>query len=201
MKALLKGYGARRVRRVLGSGLLATALLLAACSQGGGDGKSSKARTDTTCDGRIDGTRRITVWFHAGQSGELSTLRGQVRAFNKAQTNVRVELVTLPEQHPYTELVRSAAASGDLPDLLDFDGPYLYSYAWSGKLKPIDSCVPETVRDDLLPSVRRQGTYAGRLWGLGTFDPASVSTSVLRCSRRQVSASRRAPRTPGPRTN
>jgi multiple sugar transport system substrate-binding protein len=66
--------------------------------------------------------------------------------------------------------VLSAAASGDLPDLLDLDGPFLYNYAWSGKLKPIDSCVPENVRDDLLPSIREQGTYARKLWGVGTFD-------------------------------
>ena len=160
----------RRVRRAVGSGALGVALLLAGCVGGDGDGKAKSARSDTTCDGRIEGTQSITVWFHAGQSGELSTLRSQVAEFNKAQKQVRVELVTLPEQRPYTELVLSAAASGDLPDLLDFDGPYLYSYAWSGKLRPIDSCVPGKVRDDLLPSIRRQGTYAGRLWGVGTFD-------------------------------
>ena len=57
-----------------------------------------------------------------------------------------------------------------LPDVLDFDGPNLYNYAWSGKLKPIDSCVSTGLREDLLPSILQQGTYAGRLWGIGTFD-------------------------------
>jgi multiple sugar transport system substrate-binding protein len=66
--------------------------------------------------------------------------------------------------------VAVAAAHGDLPDVLDFDGPDLYNYAWSGKLKPIDSCVSQSVRRDLLPSIVRQGTYAKRLWGVGTFD-------------------------------
>jgi multiple sugar transport system substrate-binding protein len=28
--------------------------------------------------------------------------------------------------------VRAAAAGGNLPDVLDFDGPFLYNYAWSG---------------------------------------------------------------------
>jgi multiple sugar transport system substrate-binding protein len=175
----------RRVRGVLVPGTLCAALLLAACDSGGGgssdDGRS--ARKDTTCDGKIDGTVHLRVWFHAGPSGELSTLKAQVREFNKAQRQVRVELVTLPENRPYTDLVLSAAASGDLPDLLDFDGPNLYSYAWSGKLKPIDSCVPEGVRDDLLPSIRRQGSYAGRLWGVGTFDSGlglCVRTSALK---------------------
>jgi multiple sugar transport system substrate-binding protein len=186
MNASHYGVGRRQIRRALVAGMSAVALLLAGCSAGDEDdrqGADGKAPGDTTCDGRIDGTAHITLWFHAGQSGEQSTLRSQVKEFNKAQRQVRVELVTLPEQRPYTELVLSAAASGDLPDLLDFDGPNLYSYAWSGKLKPIDSCVPAKVREDLLPSVRQQGTYDGRLWGVGTFDSGLglyVRPSVLR---------------------
>ncbi|MCT9078828.1 sugar ABC transporter substrate-binding protein [Streptomyces fulvoviolaceus] len=166
--------------------MLGAALLLAACGGGaddGGDGKSKQARSDTTCDGRIEGTAHVTVWFHAGRSSELTTLQRQVKDFNKAQRQVRVELVTLPEQKPYNDLVLSAAASGDLPDLLDFDGPRLYSHAWSGKIKPIDSCVPQNLRDDLLPSIRQQGTYAGRLYGVGTFDSGLglyVRPSVLK---------------------
>ena len=82
-----------------------------------------------------------------------------------------------------TEQVRAAAASGNLPDVLDFDGPFLYNYAWSGKLKPLDSCVSQPLLNDLLPSIRQQGTYAGRLWGLGTFDSGLglfVRPSILR---------------------
>jgi len=166
------------------SGLLGAALLLAGCDGGGGgDDTTRRVPGDTTCDGRIEGTANITVWFHSEQPGEIGTLRSQVAYFNRAQHQVRVELVPLPGRRSYGELVDSAAASGDLPDLLDFDGPNLYSYAWSGRLRPIDSCVPRSVRDDLLPSIRRQGTYAGRLWGVGTFDSGLglyVRKSVLR---------------------
>ncbi|MFF6991599.1 extracellular solute-binding protein [Streptomyces sp. NPDC010273] len=106
-----------------------------------------------------------------------------MKKFNRRQRQVRVELVTLPEDRAYTALVLSAAAGGDLPDLLDFDGPNLYSYVWSGKLRPIDSCVPANVRADLLPTTRQQGTCAGRLWGIGAFDSGMglyVRTSVMR---------------------
>ncbi|MEU6377843.1 sugar ABC transporter substrate-binding protein [Streptomyces sp. NPDC046909] len=186
MKAWIRNVGTVRRRRALAAGLLGAVLPLAACGGGGGDddrGADRTVRTDTTCDGRIEGTEHLTVWFHAGPSGEFSTLQKQVADFNKAQKRVRVELVTLPEQKPYNELVDSAAASGDLPDLLDFDGPRLYSYAWSGKLKPIDSCVPASLRDDLLTSIRQQGTYAGKLYGVGTFDSGLglyVRPSVLK---------------------
>ncbi|MEU6142170.1 sugar ABC transporter substrate-binding protein [Streptomyces sp. NPDC047081] len=168
--------------RILVSGLSATALLLAGCG-GSGGGETKQPRSDTTCDGKIEGVAHITVWFHSEQSSEIGTLRSQVKEFNKAQHQVRVELVSLPGRRPYRELVDSAAASGDLPDLLDFDGPNLYSYAWSGKIRPIGSCVPAALRADLLPSIRRQGTYAGQLWGVGTFDSGMglyVRKSVLR---------------------
>lgn len=184
MNTQRRDLGKRTVRRALMSGVAAAVLLLAGCSAGDGRAEEGdKAAGDTTCDGKIDGTAHITMWFHAGQSGEQTTLKRQVKEFNRSQRQVRVELVTLPEQRPYTELVLSAAASGDLPDLLDFDGPNLYSYAWSGTLKPIDSCVPARIRKDLLPSIREQGTYDERLWGVGTFDSGLglyVRPSVLK---------------------
>ncbi|WP_445027330.1 ABC transporter substrate-binding protein [Streptomyces sp. SAS_270] len=172
------------MHRALTVGVLGAALVLAGCGGGGhGEDRGRTARGDTTCDGRIEGTAHITVWYHTGQSSEFGTLRSQAEEFNRAQKEVRVELVPLPRARPYTDLVLSAAASGDLPDLLDFNGPNLYSYAWSGKLKPIDSCVPKSVRSDLLPSIRAQGTYAGRLWGISTFDSGMglfVRPSVLK---------------------
>ena len=90
-------------------------------------------------------------------------------AFNAAEQQVQVKLITLPVGD-YAQQVQAAAAHGSLPDLLDFDGPNLYNYAWSGKLKPIDSCVSKSLREDLLPSIIEQGSYADRLWGIGTFD-------------------------------
>lgn len=186
MRKLNRKAGTHRTRRVVLAGALSAALVVAGCDggpRGGGGERSAKRGGDTTCDGRLEGTTDITVWFHAGPSGELDTLRGQVEDFNAEQKAVRVELITLPEERPYGELVVSAAASGELPDLLDFDGPNLYNYAWSGKLKPIDSCVPEAVKADLLPSIRKQGTYEGRLWGVGTFDSGLglyVRPSVLK---------------------
>ena len=100
---------------------------------------------------------------------EAQILREQVSAFNATEQQVQVKLITLPVGD-YAQQVQAAAAHGGLPDLLDFDGPNLYNYAWSGKLKPIDSCVSKSLREDLLPSIIEQGSYANRLWGIGTFD-------------------------------
>jgi multiple sugar transport system substrate-binding protein len=155
----------------------------------GGDGSGPQhGASDTTCDGKLDGPTYISAWFHVASdrndpaAAERATVEKQVAAFNRSQRDVRVRLITLPRGE-YNGEVRAAAASGHLPDVLDLDGPFLYNYAWSGKLKPLDSCVPRRLLDDLLPSIRQQGSYAGRIWGLGTFDSGLglyVRPSILR---------------------
>jgi multiple sugar transport system substrate-binding protein len=67
---------------------------------------------------------------------EARILREQVTAFNASEQQVQVTLITLPVGE-YAVQVQAAAAHGALPDLLGFDGPNLYNYSWSGKLKPI----------------------------------------------------------------
>ena len=162
--------------------------LLTACIALGGCGSSAPSKTgarDSTCRGKLGGgVSYITAWFHASSSvgAEWQTLVRQVAEFNHSQRAVHVRLITLPEGD-YSREVATAAASGNLPDVLDFDGPNLYNYAWAGDLKPIDSCLSQRQRADLLPSIRQQGTYAGRTWGVGTFDSGLglyVRRSILR---------------------
>jgi multiple sugar transport system substrate-binding protein len=46
----------------------------------------------------------------------------------------------------------------------------VYNYAWSGYLMPLDDYVSDELKADFLPSIIGQGTYAGKLYSLGTFD-------------------------------
>lgn len=116
-----------------------------------------------------DGVATLDVWFHSGQPGERETIEAQVRRFNASQANVQVRLTMLPERS-YNAQVQSAAAAGELPDLLEFDGPYLYNYVWQGKLVPLDDLLDRETRADLLPTIVAQGTFGGRLYSVGTFD-------------------------------
>lgn len=160
---------------------LTACVALGACGSAGPTGIRGG---DATCGGHLSGTNYITVWFHASASvdAERQTMVRQVAEFNRSQRRVRVKLITLPEGN-YDQEVAAAAASGNLPDVLDFDGPNLYNYAWAGDLKPLDSCLTRHQRTDLLPSIRRQGMYGGRTWGVGTFDSGLglyVRRSILR---------------------
>jgi multiple sugar transport system substrate-binding protein len=138
--------------------------VLSAC--GGDDGGEA---AEAACDGTVEeGT--LTMFAHEGS--EADAYRAAIDRFNDtrgSELGVTVELTMIPEGQ-YTDQVNAAAASGDLPALLDLDGPNMANLAWSGNLAAIDECVPDELRANLLPSIIEQGTYAGRLWALGSFD-------------------------------
>ncbi len=111
----------------------------------------------------------LHAWAHAGQEAERNTIKAQIARFNARQESVQVELTLLPEGS-YNPQVQAAALAGDLPDLLEFDGPFVYNYVWQGHLISLDDHVAEATRANLLPSILAQGTYRGRLYSLGQFD-------------------------------
>lgn len=112
----------------------------------------------------------LQVWAHAGQPAERRTLTRLVASFNtRHQADIRVQLSFLPEG-AYNGQVQAAALADALPDVLEFDGPYLYNYVWAGELQALDGLLPASVQRDLLPSILDQGRYAGVLYAVGSFD-------------------------------
>lgn len=111
----------------------------------------------------------IKMWFHSGQGPERAVILDQVKRFNAMQDEVEVIAVELPEGS-YNEQVNAAALAGDLPDVLDLDGPFIANYAWSGYLIPLDDFITPELKNDLLPSIISQGLYKGHIYALGTFD-------------------------------
>lgn len=121
------------------------------------------------CDGVIEpGT--ITMFAHEG--GEADAFVAAIAAYNDgpgSEHGVTVELTLIPEGD-YTSQINAAAAAGDLPAILEFDGPNMANLAWAGSLLPLDSCVSDELVDNFLPSLIQQGTYNDTLYGLGSFD-------------------------------
>jgi multiple sugar transport system substrate-binding protein len=120
--------------------------------------------TDTTTD-----NNRLSVWAHAGQERERNVLQQQVSRFNQTHPDTRIQLTLIPEGS-YNAQVQAAAIAGELPDLIELDGPFLSAYAWQGHLQPLDGLLDKTLVDDLLPSIIAQGSYANQLWAVGVFD-------------------------------
>jgi multiple sugar transport system substrate-binding protein len=111
----------------------------------------------------------LTVWAHAGQASERKIIEQQMRVFDQQHDDISIDLTFIPE-HSYNAQVQAAAIADDLPDVLEFDVPYLYNYAWQGHLQPLDELLPGRLKQDLLPSIINQGNYQQHLYGVGTFD-------------------------------
>ena len=138
--------------------LLALSVMFSACSF-----------TSPTTFGNTSGPIKMQLFFHSGQGPERDALNATLKAFSDRNPGISVEAVQLPENR-YTEQVNIAAMAHSLPCLLDFDGPTLYNYAWSGYLIPLDHYVSPAMEADFLPSIIKQGTYNHHLYSLGQFD-------------------------------
>ncbi len=112
----------------------------------------------------------ISMWVHAGPGPERDAYVASVKAFNEASKDHRIELITLPEGS-YSDQVNAAALAKKLPCVLDFDGPSVYNYAWSGKIIPLDGLpIGQAVKQEMLPTLVRQGTYNAKLYSVGQYD-------------------------------
>jgi multiple sugar transport system substrate-binding protein len=138
--------------------LLSICLLLITQPVGCGNGR------DATVDSTL-----LRVWAHAGQESERTVLQQQVERYNKSQADTKVVLTLIPEGS-YNAQIQAAAIAGELPDLIELDGPFLSAYAWQGHLRPLDDLLETQLVADLLPSIIAQGRYANRLWAVGIYD-------------------------------
>lgn len=114
-------------------------------------------------------TKVLTAWFHSGRQSERETIAEQVERFNASQDEIFVKLNVIPEG-TYNGQVQAAAVAGDLPDVLEFDGPFVYNYVWQGYLVALDERISEPTKNNLLSSIVEQGTFRGKLYSIGTFD-------------------------------
>lgn len=142
----------------LAVGLLATALVMAACSKGGG----------TSSPGSAGG--ELTMWTHnAGNKAELAAITRIVDDYNKSQSKYAVKVQAFP-QDSYNQSVVAAAASKKLPCILDIDGPNVPNWAWAGYLAPLQGM--DDVLSKYLPTVL--GKYNNKTYSYGYYDVALV---------------------------
>jgi multiple sugar transport system substrate-binding protein len=102
----------RMRRRTLATATVVVAVTaLAACSGGGGDDNGG----GSTADGG-GGKEKITVWTGDTLPDRVAATQAIVDAFTK-KTGIEVELVGVAEDQ-FNQLLTSAAAAGDLPDVI-----------------------------------------------------------------------------------
>ncbi|HCT76622.1 MAG TPA: sugar-binding protein [Micromonosporaceae bacterium] len=114
------------------------------------------------------GRQTVKLWTHAaGNPDELATIQQIISDFNASQTQYQVVHEAFP-QGAYNEAVTAAAAAGDLPCLIDVDGPIMPNWAWANYLAPLD--LPQETVDKFLPST--VGRYKDKVYSIGFWDAA-----------------------------
>ncbi|KZE91969.1 hypothetical protein AVP41_01522 [Microbacterium sp. TNHR37B] len=147
----------RRTVPVFVAAGLATALALTGCGQAGQGGTTTK-----------DGRTQLTMWTHsAGNAAELAVYEKIIDDFNSSQDTYEVVHESFP-QGAYNDAIVAAAASGDLPCLLDLDGPIMPNWAWAEYLQPLG--ISTDITDKLLPTA--VGKWNGEIYSAGYWDAA-----------------------------
>jgi multiple sugar transport system substrate-binding protein len=110
----------------------------------------------------------LSMWYHgAGNETEIKLVTELINDFNASQSDWKVELQSFP-QASYNDSVTAAALAGNLPDILDVDGPIMPNWAWAGYMQPLP--IDESKIANFLPGTK--GIWNGKLYSIGLWDAA-----------------------------
>lgn len=133
---------------------------LVGCSRGA---KNQKTDSDPN-------TIKIWVQF-SDETAEGKAWEEIVSGFNKKHKG---EYKAVTEYIPrsgsgggYEDKVNAAITADNLPDVITLDGPNTAAYAHAKVIIPLDKYVKDANMDDVLDSIKQQGTYKGKLYAFG----------------------------------
>lgn len=110
----------------------------------------------------------LTMWYHGGGNEvESNILNTIVSDFNSVQSDYKVTVESFP-QGSYNDSVVAAALAGNLPCILDVDGPVMPNWAWAGYMQPLP--ISETALEGHLDSTI--GRWDGQIYSVGLWEAA-----------------------------
>ena len=110
----------------------------------------------------------LSMWYHgAGNEVESNILNGIIDDFNAAQSDWSVSVESFP-QGSYNDSVVAGALSGNLPCILDVDGPVMPNWAWSGYMQPLP--ISDAALAGHLDSTI--GRWDGQVYSVGLWEAA-----------------------------
>ena len=121
-----------------------------------------------TLGGVAAAQEELSLWYHgAGNNVERELIIGIIDDFNASQMEYVVVLEEFP-QESYNSSIVAAALAGDLPDIIDVDGPVMPGWAWAGYMAPLQ--LSEGALDDFLPGAI--SSWNGEVYSVGLWDAA-----------------------------
>ena len=136
--------------------------LLAGCS-GGSSSKTSKEAASKD---------DVKVWVQfSDETAEGKAWEQVVQNFNKKYKG-KYKVVTeyIPRSGSgggYEDKVNAAITTNSLPDVITLDGPNTAAYAKSKVITPLDAYLKDNNMEDVLDSIKQQGTYDGKFYAFG----------------------------------
>ena len=136
--------------------------LLAGCS-GGSSSKTSKEAASKD---------DVKVWVQfSDETAEGKAWEQVVQNFNKRYKG-KYKVVTeyIPRSGSgggYEDKVNAAITTNSLPDVITLDGPNTAAYAKSKVITPLDDYLKDNNMEDVLDSIKQQGTYDGKFYAFG----------------------------------
>ncbi|MEM1361989.1 MAG: extracellular solute-binding protein [Pseudomonadota bacterium] len=116
----------------------------------------------------------LSLWYHGAGSAnaEEALVNELVEEFNASQSDWKVVIETFP-QLAYNDAVGAAALAGELPDILDVDGPVMPNWAWAQYMQPLG--IDEAKLEGYLPGP--VGRWNGEVYSVGLWDAAVALTT------------------------
>ena len=136
--------------------------LLAGCS-GGSSSKTSKEAASKD---------DVKVWVQfSDETAEGKAWEQVVQNFNKKYKG-KYKVVTeyIPRSGSgggYEDKVNAAITTNSLPDVITLNGPNTAAYAKSKVITPLDDYLKDNNMEDVLDSIKQQGTYDGKFYAFG----------------------------------
>ena len=124
--------------------------------------------------GAASAQTELSLWYHGAGSAnaEEATMLEVIEEFNASQSDWVVTIESFPPI-AYNDAVDAAALAGDLPDILDVDGPVMPGWAWAGYMQPLG--IDEGFVEGWLPGPI--GRWNGEIYSVGFWDAAVAMTT------------------------
>lgn len=124
--------------------------------------------TTTMLAGAASAQSEVSLWYHGGGNTVERELIDQIIAdFNSSQGDYTVIIEAFP-QESYNDSVEAAALAGNLPCILDVDGPVMPRWAWANYLQPLP--IDGAKIANFLPGTK--GVWNDTLYSIGLWDAA-----------------------------